>query len=70
MPSATRLRARVFEPEEVDGELGRLYRAYRVELERLGAVDRELLAGRAAALSAETSPPGAARRCSSTASRT
>ena len=43
------LESALVEPEEVDGELGRLYRAYRVELERLGAVDRELLAGRAAA---------------------
>ena len=43
------LEAALVEPEEVDGELGRLYRAYRAELERLGAVDRELLAGRAAA---------------------
>ena len=43
------LESALVEPEEVDGELGRLYRAYRAELERLGAVDRELLAGRAAA---------------------
>ncbi len=39
------LESALVEPEEVDGELGRLYRAYRAELERLGVVDRELLAG-------------------------
>jgi len=38
------------EPEEVDGEIGRLYRAYRAELERLGALDGELVAARAARL--------------------
>ena len=43
------LESALVEPEELDGELGRLYRAYRAEIERLGAVDRELLAGRAAA---------------------
>ena len=42
------LEVALVEPEEVEGELGRLYRAYRGELERLGVIDRELIAARAA----------------------
>ena len=44
------LEAALVEPEEVDGELSRLYRAYRDELERLGVWDGELRARRAADL--------------------
>src|SRR5262249_35915102 len=36
------------EPDEVDGQLGRLYGAYRAELERAGLWDRDLLRARAA----------------------
>src|SRR4051812_3491977 len=35
-------------PEQLDGDLGRLYAAYRAELDRLGMWDRDLLRARAA----------------------
>src|SRR3989442_11584826 len=42
------LESGLLEPEEVEGELARLYAGYRAELDRLGPWDRDLLRGRAA----------------------
>jgi len=43
------LESGLLEPESLEGDLGRLYRAYRDELERLSVWDRDLLRARAAA---------------------
>ncbi len=42
------LQSGLLEPDAVDGDLGRLYAAYRAELDRLGLWDRDLLRARAA----------------------
>src|SRR2546427_705952 len=42
------LESGLLEPEEVEGELARLYAGYRAELDRLGLWDRDLLRRRAA----------------------
>jgi ATP-dependent helicase/nuclease subunit B len=42
------LQSGLLEPEAIDGDLGRLYAAYRLELERTGLWDRDLLRARAA----------------------
>ena len=41
------LESNLIEPADVDGDLARLYRGYREELERLGLVDRDLVRARA-----------------------
>src|SRR5918999_1855713 len=47
------LEAALVAPDDLDGELGALYGAYRAELERLGLWDRELERAHAAALVAD-----------------
>jgi ATP-dependent helicase/nuclease subunit B len=47
--AVSELEASLLEPEEVDGDLQRLYRAYRDELETLALWDRDLLRARAVA---------------------
>ena len=42
------LQSGLLEPEKVDGDLGRLFAAYRAELDRAGLWDRDLLRARAA----------------------
>src|SRR5712692_2943286 len=42
------LQSGLLEPESVDGDLGRLYAAYRLELDRAGLWDRDRLRARAA----------------------
>jgi ATP-dependent helicase/nuclease subunit B len=42
------LQSGLLEPDAVDGDLGRLYAAYRAELDRVGLWDRDLLRARAA----------------------
>ena len=44
------LESALLEPDEVEGDLGELYAAYRAELERLGLTDRQLDRAEAAAL--------------------
>jgi ATP-dependent helicase/DNAse subunit B len=42
------LESGLLSPEQLDGDIGRLYASYREELDRLGLVDRDLLRARAA----------------------
>ena len=64
------LESALLEPDEVEGDLGELYAAYRAELERLGLTDRQLDRAEAASLVANHLDAWDGPPCSRTASRT
>ena len=65
------LQSGLLEPDQVDGDLGRLYAAYRAELDRAGLWDRDLQRAQGGRANRHRSRrPGRGGRSSPTASRT